>query len=116
MKTNGRVLFCVLGLLLSETASIAQEGRTETLHVKKVESRDESDKNGSWTHITATVEDKTVQFEIKCDEWHGIDGSVRQCVHIEAGRDYSAKVFPTAIDFGAKPHGLVYSIESETEK
>jgi len=110
------VLLCVLGLLLSETAGIAQEGRTETLHVRKVQAKDESEAKGVWTHITATVEDRTVRYEIKCDEWHGTDGSVHECVHIEAGRDYVAKVFPAAIDFGAKTYGLMYVIESESQK
>jgi hypothetical protein len=110
------LLVYVVGLLLAATASVAQEGRTENLHVRKVQSKEEGNENGSWTHITATVEDRTVRYEIKCDEWYGVDGTVRECVHIEAGRDYPAKVFPTAIDFGAKTYGLIYSIESESEK
>lgn len=105
--------------LFSAGSSLAQQPQTETLHVRNVQYKSEPSEKGILTDITATVESKTVRYEITCSEWHGSGRSSSECVHIEAGRDYSARVFPTAIDFwpgGAKAYAVLYSIESESEK
>lgn len=116
-------ILCWLWLAAQSTP---QKGEPLTVHVKEVHrSGDENDDaRGFSSHITAIAESKTVIYSLKCDEYFSREKHTysARCFPLEAGKDYSARKFPTAISFWQpedRDKGsilLAYDIESEKEK
>jgi hypothetical protein len=118
-----RTLF--LFLLLAAPLCAQQKGEPISVHVREVQRiQDENaDEHGNWFHLTAVVETKTVVYTLKCDEYYSTPNHKfsLSCVHLSAGKDYSAFKFPTAINFWAKGEAAegtraMHEIVSEKEK
>ena len=96
-----------------------QTVRTETVHVVSVSRKSEVVEKGIRTDINATADTKTVRYQLSCEEFKSSSGTSASCAQIEAGQNYTAKIWPTAIDFG-RPNNvdifILYSIDSEVEK
>jgi hypothetical protein len=125
MKRTVLPLIFLLLSWLPMIGEMAQDtGEPVSLHVKEVHRTEEDTDYGFMTHITAVVESKTVAYSIKCDETfsrekHGYTG---RCFAISAGKDYSARKFPDAINFWPPQETgqgyvlILYDIISEKEK
>ncbi|MGB7284429.1 MAG: hypothetical protein WBE13_19345, partial [Candidatus Acidiferrum sp.] len=103
-----------------------EKGAPITVHVKEVHrEQEEGTEKGTWFHITVIAESKTIAFSLKCDEFfdNKTHGFVIQCFDLSAGKDYSARKFPTAMSFwpdgtksGQGRMMAAYDIVSEKEK
>ncbi|HWZ55057.1 MAG TPA: hypothetical protein VNZ63_03245 [Verrucomicrobiae bacterium] len=118
---------CVLLFLVLLTATgvkAQNKGDPISLHVKEVHrDQDEGTEKGTWIHITAIAESKTVTYALKCDEFLSTEkhSFVVRCFNLSAGKDYFARRFPTAINFWQPEDAgegtlAVYEIVSEKEK
>lgn len=110
------LLFCLLTLP-------QDKGEPISLHVKEVtRTQDEGNEKGAWFHIKVVAESKTVVYSLSCDEFLNINsGWTMRCFHVAAGKDYSVRKFPTAMNFWPpeeKGPGTLalYDILSEKEK
>jgi hypothetical protein len=118
------LLFCLA--LLTGTAAYPQDkGEPVSLHVKEVHrAQDEGTEKGTWYHITAVVESKTVVYSLKCDEFLSMEKRefAGRCFHLSAAKDYPARKFSEAINFwtsddqGKGSVLILYEIVSEKEK
>jgi hypothetical protein len=118
-------LFC-LAILAAVGMDAQDRGEPIAVHVKEVHrTQDEGTEKGTWFHITAVGETKTILYSLKCDEFLSMEkhAFVFRCAHLSAGRDYSARKFSDAINFWPaeeKPIDGVslalYEIVSEKEK
>jgi hypothetical protein len=119
--------FLSLLALLALGSSAQDKGEPISVHVKevqRVQDEDAANEKGSWFHLTAVVETKTIIYSLKCDEYFSNEnhGFAMSCFHLSAGKDYAAHKFPTAINFwvpGDKGQGgalALHEIVSEKEK
>jgi hypothetical protein len=116
-------LLCLV-LLTAARVDAQDKGEPISLHVKEVHrAQDEGAEKGTWFHITAIAESKTITYTLKCDEFLNMEKHrfVVRCFNLSAGKDYSARRFPTSINFW-KPEDsgegtlAVYEVISEKEK
>jgi hypothetical protein len=125
------IMWCFrLGFLLLLTtvgASAQEKGELISVHVKEVHrvQDKEGTEKGTWFHITAIVESKTIIYSIDCAEFYSNEtrGYGIECFDLSAGKDYPVRKFQTAISFwpqGIKSTGdhifAAYNIVSEKEK
>jgi hypothetical protein len=101
------------------------KGELITVHVKEVHrTQDEGTEKGTWLHITAIAESRTIIYSIKCDEYLSVEKHdfIVRCFQISAGKDYPARKFVRSINFwpdGEKGDGYslsLYEIADEKEK
>ena len=97
---------------------------TEDGHEEREVTRtqDAGNEEGTWFHIKVSAGSNTILYSLTCDEFLSIKkGWTLRCFQVSAGKDYSVRKFPTAINFwplneegpGAK---AMYEIVSEKEK
>jgi hypothetical protein len=113
-----------LVVLTAAVVDAQDKGEPISLRVKEVHrDQDEGTEKGTWFHITAIAESKTILYTLKCDAFLSTekhDFAVR-CFNLSAGKDYSARRFPTSINFWRPADGregalALYEIVSEKEK
>jgi hypothetical protein len=115
-----------LVLILTASLSAQDKGEPISVHVREVNriQDEEPTAEGTWFHITAVVESKTIIYSLKCDEYFSNEkhGFAASCFHLSAGKDYPGKTFPTAMGFW-RPEDrssgftlVMYEIVSEKEK
>jgi len=74
---------------------------------------------GNTIHNRVIAESKTIRYVLTCDDLFPPKKAPILCTPVEAGQDYDARVWPTAVDFGEANDGkfrLIYDIESQVEK
>lgn len=119
------LLISMAALLLGASSQV--KGEPISVHVKEVhriQDPESATEKGSWFHLTAIVESKTVVYSLKCDEYYSLQKHTFaiSCFHLSAGKDYAARKFPTAMSFWTpgdeEGEGLLalYDIVSEKEK
>lgn len=122
MKTVMRLTLAAVALAGYRTHA---EGTTEfvSLHVKEVHrDEDQPTAKGTWYHIKAIAESKTVIYTMTCDEFLSAEtfDYVVKCFDLSAGGNYPALKLPKSINFWPdkrlKPARALYDIVSEKEK
>jgi hypothetical protein len=119
-----RCFLVCLALLTVAGAGAQDKGEPISLHVKEVHrEQDEGTEKGTWFHITAIAESKTIIYTLKCDQFLSTEKHifVIRCFNLSAGKDYSAFKFPTAVSFWHQEDAgegtqALYEIVSEKEK
>lgn len=122
-----RRLFCLAFIGAAGIANAQHKGEPISVHVKEVhreEDNELSSEKGTWFHMKAVAETKSIIYTLKCDEFYSYerqDYSVK-CFNLVAGKYYHGSRVPTALIFW-KPEDrnkgytlTVYTIVSEKEK
>ena len=100
------------------------KGEQISEHVKELHRDQETAEKGTWYHIKAVVETKTIIYSLTCDEIYNNEkhAFAGRCFQLSAGKDYSARRFPSSINFwqpedrGKEYLLILYDIVSEKEK
>lgn len=114
-----RFLIATLALVSLYGPQQPNKGRPERLHVSSVQRKQESDDTGNTIHNRVIAESKTIRYVLTCDDLFPPKKPPILCTPVEAGQDYDARVWPTAVDFGEANDGkfrIIYDIESQVEK
>jgi hypothetical protein len=112
-------------LLLALGARVPQKGEPISIHVREVSrTEDEPTAKGTWYHVKAVVESKTILYRLTCDEFLNMEirDYTLRCYDLAAGKDYAgyrsqnSMNFWTGADKGKKYRLSVFAIVSEQEK
>jgi hypothetical protein len=114
-----------LAFLVAAGANAQNKGEPISVHVKEVHrNQDEATEKGTWFHVKAVVESKTVVYSLTCDEFLNMEirDYTLRCYSIAAGKDYSGYRTQNSLNFW-KPEDkdkkyrlAVFEIVSEKEK
>jgi hypothetical protein len=112
-------------LVLTAGLYAQDKGEPVSVHVREVQRNDdEPTEKGTWFHVKAVVESKTIVYTLQCDEFLNMDVKdwTLRCYDLAAGKDYTGYRTQNSLNFwkpedkGKKFRMSVFSIVSEKEK
>jgi hypothetical protein len=118
----------LVSLLITPALSLSAQEKPLpiSIHVREVHRQPEPHENGVIIHITAVVETETVIYSVTCDAFTKPPSDLTKrnliCGSLEAGHDYNAWKYPTAISlwkpekYTGDAKRILYTIVSEKEK
>jgi hypothetical protein len=114
-----------LTLLAAASLNAQDKGEPVSVHVREVQrNEDEPTEQGTWFHVKAVVESKTIVYTLQCDEFLNMEVKdyTLRCYDLAAGKDYAGNRTQNSLNFwkpedrGKKFRMSVFSIVSEKEK